>query len=160
MDINSSDTFSYSTASARIKIRGDYQKFGFNVNDGNGLPAFYFDSYEPGADSPGGVDTIHVIVFGETFDNQDRLYREKFDVTWDQYYQFDIVWGADLIQFLIDGDLKASFPIGLWNDRSSSMLIDKVSVSVPDASIILLLSTSLIGLVGFERNFKKKLHNF
>lgn len=159
-DINSWDTFSYSIASAYIKIGGDYQKFGFNVNDGNGLPAFYFDSYEIGQPSPGGVNTIHIIGFGETYSTQDLLFRKRFEVSWNEYHQFDIMWGEDSIQFFIDNDLKYAFdysyssstlPIGIWNDRSGTMLIDEVSVTpIPAPSSILLMFIGLLGLMCYR----------
>ena len=79
------------------------QKFGFNVNDGNGLPALYFNSYQVTTDGFGGVNTVTAIVYDQT---NTHVFRQTITgVNWVQFQDFTVSWIDDSINFSIDYEL-------------------------------------------------------
>lgn len=136
------------TATARVSISGNYEKFGLNVNPdepGRGGTGYYFDSYEDGSG--------HVRLLA--FASSTTLLNQTVSVTWGEAHDFSIERTASKVTFLIDGnpvgDVAAGFtdglPVGIWNDRSSLMQTDWVQVSaIPEVGTVLLFASPFVVL--------------
>ncbi|UCH88781.1 MAG: glycoside hydrolase family 16 protein, partial [Thermoplasmata archaeon] len=123
---------------AKIKLSGDYQKFGFRVNPTEYSPTiagFYFDTVEPACG--GETNYITAIAWEITTSGKNNLLWQKIPVTWNQWHILKIEWTTDEILFLVDDitltslsyEYSGYLPVGLWNDRASTMLVDWVFVS-------------------------------
>ncbi|MCK4444320.1 MAG: hypothetical protein KAW09_07235, partial [Thermoplasmata archaeon] len=126
------------SAETRMKLNGDYQKFGFRINPHGYSPTivgFYFDTLE--AAYGGEEDYIHALVWEKTSEGMTKLLDQSIPATWNEWHIFEIVWKSDEVLFLVDDVTSASvsfaysgnLPVGFWNDRSSTMLVDWVLVT-------------------------------
>jgi hypothetical protein len=131
------------SAKARILFNGDYQKFGFNVNYGDGgspTSGIYFDTLERLApESPGHENAVRLLMI-EFPTGQSQpvfVFNQEVPVTWNEYHDFEIAWTTSTISFYIDDELKATvpytitqaLPVGIWNDRAQLMQVDWVEVT-------------------------------
>lgn len=123
-------------AKARIRLAGQFQKFGFNVNYLGPATGFYFDTYD---DRDGNIEnTIRALVwFVPTSGAPVNLLDVTVPVTWYEFHEFAVDWRATEVIFLIDNVEAArvpvtfggALPVGVWNDRGSLMQTDWVEVS-------------------------------
>ncbi len=143
--INTRQEFSVTSAGvsakARIKLNGDYQKFGFGVNPvefPSPTAGFYFDTFSRFDSSGGRENATYLLVIdmpnGRT--SQTFILKEQVPVTWNEFHEFEVVWTTSTVLFYIDDELKASvpyifsdvLPVGVWNDRGHLMQIDWVEI--------------------------------
>lgn len=128
-------------ASARIKLDGDYQKFGFRVNPGASESGLYFDTLE-GENR----DTVYALIRevsagGEVI----ATLTVPVALTWGEFHVLTVEWSPTEVAFHVDGAEKArmqkSFssplPVGIWNDRQTTMQTDwvKVESTTPDSAL-------------------------
>ncbi|MGD9109651.1 MAG: PEP-CTERM sorting domain-containing protein [Phycisphaerales bacterium] len=138
-------------ASARIRLSGEIQKFGFatNPNERTGpITGYYFDTL----DSSYGMEPNYVWAIARYNPSSDpspdvNLLEVKIPVTWHEFHEFEIERTPSEVIYSIDGQEVASLtdtfagelPVGVWNDRGSSlMLTDWVRV-IPEPGTLLLL---------------------
>jgi hypothetical protein len=119
------------TATARIYVGyGSYQKFGFNPNPteqpapGIGL---YFDTLE----TPNTITAqIWRVPGGRT--------THQIPLPWGAWYELAIRWTPTDVTYFVDGVSRAqmpavwsgTLPLGIWNDRGSTMQTDRVRVEI------------------------------
>lgn len=125
---------------ARIRLGGDYQKFGFGVNAEHGSPrvGLYFDTFSRSDGSGGHENAIHLLILDASagLTSPVSVLDEEVAVTWNEFHEFEIIWTISTVSFYIDDELKAAvpytfhgtLPVGVWNDRSQLMQVDWVEV--------------------------------
>lgn len=128
------------TARARIRLAGEYNKFGFAVNPGgrpDPITGYYFDTLD--------VEVLEDHVRALASSNQgsgsmSELLNDEISVTWNEFHEFAIDRTPSQVIFSIDGQVVTyvadafadPLPVGVWNDRGSLMQTDWVDViSVP-----------------------------
>jgi hypothetical protein len=140
--INSIPTFSPSQgggirARALIRLTGDFQKFGFSPDPSDSRGGFFFDTFDDRY--PNQVNYVRVIAWSGISDggSQADLIDTAIPATWGTFHDFAINWTTSKVVFLIDNQEVAhvdhaftqAVPIGIWNDRDSTMLTDEVEVT-------------------------------
>jgi len=147
-------------ARARIRLAGDYNKFGFAVNpnerDGP-ITGYYFDTLErlltepePG---PGEEHYVWALAwFQPASGDPNNLLGVKIEVPWYEFHEFAIERTPSEVIYSIGYNMEGgltevaqvtdafggALPVGVWNDRGSLMLTDWVEV-VPEPATVLLL---------------------
>ena len=130
-------------ARSRIRLAGDYQKFGWNVNFLGSGPTrgYYFDTYERGDPRPEFAGHEHrVRALGYEVGSAGAITKVldvDVPVSWYEFHEFAVEWTASAVVFRIDNQevarLADSFTlplsIGVWNDRGQRMEFDWVDVS-------------------------------
>jgi hypothetical protein len=126
---------------ARIKLTGDYQKFGFGVNAvefPSPTAGFYFDTRSRFDSSGGSENATYLLVtdIPNGRESQTFILKKQVPVTWNEFHEFEVVWTNSMVSFYIDDELQASvpytfgnsLPVGVWNDRGQHMQTDWVEV--------------------------------
>jgi hypothetical protein len=143
------------TASARIRLAGILNKFGFAVNPQERIgpiTGYYFDTLDVESEPnyvwararfhPAGGDDVNLLDV-------------KIPVTWYEFHEFAIEGTLSEVIYSIDGQEVArvadtfagALPVGVWNDRDSSlMLTDWVRV-IPEPGTFLLLGLGGLSLL-------------
>ncbi len=136
--INSVSFFQPSSASVFVEARatvvlgGDYQKFGFGVNGESGPVGFYFDSWDHNLSA--NTNSVRALVYSQ---QGGLLLEQPTAATWGSFHDLTVQWLPTKVNFLVDGNRIASFqpisgipslPLGIWNDRTPTMLVDRAEV--------------------------------
>lgn len=118
---------------ASIRLGGDYQKFGFNLNS---TPGFYFDTFSRSEDI--GIENNIYAVSRTPSGGVIEEFRLPIPVNWYEFHDFSIEWTISKVTFFIDGikvaetisplDPLPPYTIGIFNDRSDLMRTDYVIV--------------------------------
>jgi hypothetical protein len=129
-------------ARARMRLAGDYQKFGWNVNArGTATRGYYFDTHERGDVRPefAGFEHFTRAVAYAVSPSGDvtMLLDELVPVAWYEFHEFAIEWTPSSVVFRIDDQevarladaFDSPLPIGVWNDRAQRTEFDWVDVS-------------------------------
>jgi hypothetical protein len=132
-------------ASARIRLAGEYHKFGFRVNPTEGfagpISGYYFDTLSPLDLPPGREGYVRALAwFQPDIGSPNKLLDVEIPVTWYEFHEFAIERTPSEVIYSIDGQEVASvadtfagaLPVGVWNDRWGLMQTDWVEVaSIP-----------------------------
>ncbi len=149
-------------ALARIRLAGDYHKFGFAVNPterAGPITGYYFDTmgFEEGG---GGCEPnyVHALAWSNP---GDRFLDVKIPVKWYEFHEFAIERTPSEVIYSIDGHKVAQVedafggalpPVGVWNDHYVLMLTDWVEVSqIPEPATLLLLGLGGLALRRINR---------
>ena len=129
-------------ARARIRLAGDYHKFGFGVNPNERpgpINGYFFDTLGPGEDNGWGrEDYVRAFAWSNPGDGSWVAFLDvEIPVTWYEFHEFAIERTPSEVIFSIDGQEVArvadafagALPVGVWNDRWSLMQTDWVEVS-------------------------------
>jgi hypothetical protein len=158
------------TASARIRLGGEAQKFGFAVNPnehGGPIAGYYFDTWSPLDPSPGREDYVRALAwFQPAVGSLISLLDVEIPVTWYDFHEFAVERTPSETMYFIDGQEVAqiplvftgALPVGVWNDRWGLMQTDWVEVTqsasgpapVPAPGAVVLVSIGF-GFVGWLR---------
>ncbi len=141
------------TASARIRIDGILNKFGFAANpwERTGpITGYYFDTVDVNSEP----DYVRAIAVGDGV----TLLDVAIPVTWNEFHEFAIERTTSEVIYSIDGQEVAQvtdvfanpLPVSVWNDRWNLMQTDWVVVT-PEPTTIFLL-----GLAGLLLRKRKK----
>jgi hypothetical protein len=126
---------------ARIRLAGDYQKFGFRVNPmefAGPISGYYFDTLSRFDSSLGREHHIRALAWAVPASGLPvNLLDIEIPVTWYEFHEFAIERTPSEVIYSIDGQEVArvadafadALPVGIWNDRSSLMQTDWVEVS-------------------------------
>jgi hypothetical protein len=154
------------TASARIRLAGADQKFGFAVNPNERvgpITGYYFDTMELADENGEGHEGyVHALAwFQPPVGSFVVLLDVEVPVTWYAFHDFAVERTPSEVIYSIDGQEVAqiplvftgALPVGVWNDRWGLMQTDWVEVTslqIPAPGAIL-LGTIGAGLVGWMR---------
>jgi hypothetical protein len=150
-------------ARARIRLAGEYQKFGFAPNPherAGPISGYYFDTMSSEEGGGGGdVNYVHALAWYSLAPGFfDVLLDVKIPVTWYDFHEFAIERTPSEVIYSIDGQEVAQVadafggelppPVGVWNDRWGLMLTDWVEVAtVPEPATLFLLGLGSLALL-------------
>ncbi len=136
------------TASARIRLAGEVQKFGFapNPNERAGpISGYFFDTYHLDPTQPpeyqGREDYVRAVAwFQPASGDFNELLNVEIPVTWNEFHVFavertpsEVIYSIDYHEVARVADaFGGALPVGIWNDRWGLMLTDWVGVYVPE----------------------------
>jgi hypothetical protein len=158
------------TASARIRLGGDYHQFGFAVNPNERvgpITGYYFDTLDRWDGSGGRENYVRALAwFQPAFGSPISLLDVEIPVTWYEFHEFAVERTPSETMYFIDGQEVAqiplvfagALPVGVWNARWDLMQTDWVEVSqsasgpapVPAPGAVVLVSIGF-GFVGWLR---------
>jgi hypothetical protein len=160
------ETGQSATASARIRLAGEVQKFGFapNPNERAGpIPGYYFDTMSFLDPSVARENYVHALARfqPDTGPFEIRLDVEIY-VKWYEFHEFAIERTPSEVIYSIDAQEVArvadafagALPVGVWNDRWGLMQTDWVEVSQIPAPGAVVLGSIGLGFVGWLRRHK------
>lgn len=137
-------------ARARIRLAGDYQKFGFRVNatDFAGpISGCYFDTLNRSDATMGREHHVRALAWSVPASGSPvNLLDVEIPVTWYEFHEFAIERTPSEVTFSIDGQEVArvadtfgdALPVGVWNDRDGLMQTDWVEVSQISRDIVVI----------------------